>query len=137
MVALQQPRAGAPWCRTVVADMPGGACLPLLLCAVAAHTDTWRYTGSQPGGHRTATGKGLYVRDEGIQSRPFVWRRQQSLTDMGPWMLESGRRYRDIRTIEAARSVALFAQKNQYLGSFKIHDGETRSNEKNFIFVSL
>ena len=118
----------APCWWTVVADMPGPAHLPLLLYGLAAHASTCHYTLGQPEANMPATGKGFYVRDEGSQSRPFTWRREQSQTDLGPWILESGRIYRDIRTIEAARSVALFAQKNQYLGSFKIHNGETNIN---------
>ena len=40
------------------------------------------------------------------------------------WVHKSGLEYRDITTIEAARSVARFAQNNQYLGSFKTRQGE-------------
>ena len=41
-----------------------------------------------------------------------------------PWVHESGLEYRDVATIEAARSVARFARTNQYLGSFKTRRGE-------------
>ena len=41
-----------------------------------------------------------------------------------PWVHESGLEYRDVATIEAARSVARFARNNQYLGSFKTRQGE-------------
>ena len=40
------------------------------------------------------------------------------------WVHKSGLEYRDVATIEAARSVARFAQNNQYLGSFKTRQGE-------------
>ena len=45
-----------------------------------------------------------------------------------PWVHDSGLEYRDVATIEAARSVARFAHTNQYLGSFKTRRGEIMIN---------
>ena len=50
------------------------------------------------------------------------WRDSGSPND--PWVHESGLEYRDVATIEAARSVARFAKTNQYLGSFKTRRGQ-------------
>ena len=56
-----------------------------------------------------------------VVNSPKVW---DSPGLEAPWMHKSGVEYRDIATIEAARSVARFAHNNQYLGSFKTRRGE-------------
>ena len=56
-----------------------------------------------------------------VVNSPRVWD-SQGLE--APWMHKSGLDYRDMATIEAARSVARFAHNNQYLGSFKTRRGE-------------
>ena len=56
------------------------------------------------------------------EKNPKPWRGSGLAND--PWVHESGLEYRDVATIEAARSVARFARTNQYLGSFKTRQGE-------------
>ena len=56
-----------------------------------------------------------------VVNSPKVWDSQGL---KAPWVHESGLEYRDVATIEAARSVARFAHNNQYLGSFKTRRGE-------------
>ena len=63
-----------------------------------------------------------------VVNSPKVWD-SQGLE--APWMHESGVEYRDVATIEAARSVARFAYNNQYLGSFKTRRGEPWINFSN------
>ena len=60
-----------------------------------------------------------------VVNSPRVWD-SQGLE--APWMHKSGLDYRDMATIEAARSVARFAHNNQYLGSFKTRRGEPKIN---------